>query len=164
MLKLFGTVMIISAFGIWGVSKSEKLKRRCDSLSLMISSLTLLENEIDYSQKDIAAALMSVGIIRNFPLFINAAKGIYKTTVQQAFGDAVKSSGICLAKSDREILTEFSQSLGTLEKDSQIGNIRHTKALFAAAKTSACEDYEKYGRLYRNMGFLLGILVSVLLF
>ena len=39
-------------------------------------------------------------------------------------------------------------------------DIRVTYAVFNVL----CEEYKKYGRLYRNMGFLLGILFSLILF
>ena len=164
MLKLFGAVVIVFTFGLWGVSKSERLKKRRDSLNLTISSLNLLENEIDFSQKDIASALLSVGNMGNMPLFTEAAKLLKNSTVQNAFIDALKSSDMCFSRSDRDIFQDFSQSLGSLGKEAQIKSILHAKELFCESYSYACEDYGKYGRLYRNMGFLLGILVAIILF
>lgn len=163
MIKFLGAILIISAFGFWGISKSERLRKRRDSLLLTVSSLTLLENEIDYSQKDIASALLSVGAVKGFPLFRDIASRLKSSSVYEAFSDALASSDICLSKPDTEILLEFSQNLGALSKDSQIGSIRHAKELLHAANAAASEDYKKYGKLYRNMGFLLGIAVCILL-
>ena len=163
MLKFFGAVLIISAFGIWGVSKSKRLKKRCDSLMTIISSLNLLENEISYGEKDISSALSSVGVMENLPFFRNIAENLKNSSVFQAFSNALKNDDMCLSKSDREILLEFSQNLGSVNKDFQIGSILHTKELLVSSHISACSDYDKYGKLYRNMGFLLGSLIALLM-
>ncbi len=163
MIKFFGAVLIILSFGIWGVSKSEKLKKRCDSLLLIISSLNLLENEIAFSEKDIASALLSVGNMENLPLFVTVSENLKNSSVSEAFSLALKNSDICLSKSDRELIFEFSKSLGSLGKELQIGSIHHTKELLTSARVSACEEYGKYGRLYRSMGILLGFLVAIIL-
>lgn len=163
MIKFFGAVLIVISFGIWGVSKSEKLKKRCDSLLSVISSLNLLENEIAFSQKDIASALLSVGNMENLSLFVTVSENLKNSSVPEAFSLALKNPGMCLSKSDGKLLIEFSQSLGSLGKESQIGSIHHTKELLASARVSALEEYGKYGRLYRSMGILLGFLVAVIL-
>ena len=163
MLKLSGALLVILAFGIWGVLKSDKLKKRCDNLLSLISALTLLENEIGYGEKDISSALLSVGSIENLPLFVQISEQLKGSSVSSAFFDALKNSDICLSKSDKDTLCEFSQNLGSLGKESQIGSIRHTKELLEAARISACEEYGKYGKLYRSMGILLGILIAIIL-
>ncbi|MBR4721066.1 MAG: stage III sporulation protein AB [Clostridia bacterium] len=163
MLKFFGAVLIVSAFGIWGVSKSERLKKRCDSLLTIISSLNLLENEISYCEKDISSALLSVGVMENLPFFRSIAENLKNSSAFQAFSNALKNDDMCLSKSDREILLEFSQNLGSINKDFQISSILHTKELLASSRVSAYSDYEKYGKLYRNMGFLLGCLIALLM-
>lgn len=163
MLKFFGAVLIISAFGIWGVSKSKRLKKRCDSLLLIISSLNLLENEISYGQKNIASALLSVGTMENFPLFTEAAQNLENSSAFLAFSEALKNPDLCLLQSDREILLEFSQNLGSVSKEFQISSIFHTKELLSSSRLSALGDYEKYGKLYQNMGFLIGTLIALLM-
>lgn len=164
MLKLFGSLLIISAFGFWGISKSQKLKKRSENLLTLISSLTLLENEISYSEKDIASALRSVGIMENLPLFVDISENLKNLPVQEAFSEALKNGNMCLSEADREILFEFSKNLGTLSKEFQISSLLYTKELLSATQRLAYQDYGKYGKLYRNMGFLLGILIAILLF
>jgi len=163
MLKFFGAVLIISAFGIWGILKSKKLKNRCDSLLTIISSLNLLENEISYGEKDIASALSSVGIMENLPFFIEIAENLKKSSAFKAFSNALDDTKMCLSQTDKDILLEFSQNLGTVSKDFQVGSILHTKELLASSRISACSDYEKYGKLYRNMGFLIGSLIALIM-
>ncbi|MBQ6907446.1 MAG: hypothetical protein IJQ28_03620 [Clostridia bacterium] len=163
MLKFFGAVLIVSAFGVWGISKSKRLKTRCDSLLTIISSLNLLENEISYGEKDIASALSSVGAMENLPFFIEIAENLKKTSAFCAFSNALNGTEMCLSQTDKDILLEFSQNLGTVSKDFQVSSILHTKELLLSSRNSACSDYEKYGKLYRNMGFLIGTLIALIM-
>ncbi|MBR4173083.1 MAG: stage III sporulation protein AB [Clostridia bacterium] len=163
MIKLFGACLIVSAFGIWGVSKSKRLKTRCDSLLSAISSMNLLESEIAFGGKDISAALFSVGMAENMPLFTEIAENLENSTMFAAFSEAVKKSHMCFANADKDVFAEFFTNLGALSKESQIAAISHTRELLSACRHQASEDYRKYGRLYRNTGFLLGLLIAIIL-
>ena len=164
MLKIFGSFLIISAFSIWGFSKSENLKKRSENLLRIISCLTLFENEISYGKKGIHDAFSAIGAAENLPLFTAISENIGFLSMQDAFQDAITKCNMCLSKSDNMTLLEFSENLGSLESSAQIKSIIHTKELLKTAQLEAYEEYKKYGRLYRNMGFLLGILFSLILF
>ncbi len=164
MLKIFGSLLIIFAFGILGFSKSENLRKRSENLLRITASLTLLENEISYGQKGIRDALMSIGTIENLPLFTAVSENIGILPMQKVFSDAISKHDLKLSEADNLTLLEFSQNLGALDTDAQIKSILHTKELLKNAQAEAYEEYKKYGRLYRNIGFLLGILFSLILF
>lgn len=164
MLKLFGSCLIISAFGIWGFLKSAGLKKRNENLLCIISALTLLENEISYGKKGLREALLSIGNAEKLPLFISVSENIGTFSIQNAFETAISKCDMSLTKSDQMVLLEFSQSLGTLETSAQISSILHTKELLQIARLEAYDEYKKYGRLYRNIGLLLGVLVCLILF
>lgn len=164
MLKLSGALLIFFAFGIWGFSKSEDLRKRSENLLRICSCLTLLETEISYGQKGIRDALMLIGTMENLPLFVAVSENIGASPMQKVFSDAISKYDMRLSKSDNLALLEFSQSLGNLDSASQIKSILHTKELLKNAHAEAYEEYKKYGRLYRNMGLLLGALFSLILF
>ena len=163
MFKLAGAVLIISAFGLWGFSKSEKLKTRNESLLNIISALALLENEISYAQKSMRDALLQIGTLTNIPLFTAVSKNIGTSDMQEVFSSALSNCNMSLSKSDNQTLLEFSQSLGGLDCVSQIKSILHTKELLKMAQNEAYEEYKKYSRLYRSTGILLGVLFSLIL-
>ena len=164
MLKLLGSLLIVSAFSICGFLKSENLKKRSENLLRIISSLSLLENEISYGQKGIRDALMSIGTTKNLPLFAAVSKNIGVSPMQNVFADAISKYDMKLSKTDNLVLLEFSESLGALDSTAQIKSILHTKELLKNAQTEAYEEYKKYGSLYRNIGVLSGILFSLILF
>ncbi len=163
MLKLSGAVLIISAFGLWGFSKSEKLKSRNDSLLHIISALALLENEISYAQKNIRDALSLIGTLSNMPFFTAVSENIGSSDMQEVFSSVLSRCNMNFSKSDNQTLLEFSQNLGNLDRVSQIKSILHTKELLKIAQSEAYEEYKKYSRLYRSSGILLGVLFSLIL-
>lgn len=163
MLKLTGAVLIISAFGLWGFSKSEKLKKRNESLLNIISALAILENEVSYAQKSMRDALLQIGTLTNIPLFTAVSKNIGTSDMQEVFSSALSSCNMNLSKGDNQTLLEFSQNLGGLDCVSQIKSILHTKELLKMAQNEAYDEYKKYSRLYRSTGILLGVLFSLIL-
>ena len=163
MLKFAGMILITAACSLWGISKSEALKLRSESLLHISDALTLLENEISYGQKNIKEAILSVGTMKNLALFMKVSEKIGMVSVREAFSDAILCSKTGLSESDNLILLEFAQNLGNLDKNSQIKSINMTKERLINAQSEAHEDYKKHGKLYRNIGFLLGILFSLIL-
>lgn len=163
MLKLSGAVLIITAFGLWGFSKSEKLKNRNESLLRIISSLSLLENEVSYAQKSMRDALFTIGALVNMPLFTAVSENIGNLAMQEVFSGALSKCNMNLSNNDKQMLLEFSQNLGSLDCASQIKSILHTKELLQTAQNEAYEEYKKYSRLYRSTGVLLGVLFSLIL-
>lgn len=163
MFKLCGAILIISAFSLWGFSKSEKLKTRSESLLHIISALTLLENEISYAQKSMRDALLQIGTLTNIPFFTAVSENIGTSDMQEVFSLALSKCNMNLSKSDNQMILEFSQNLGDLDCASQIKSILHTKELCKIAQGEAYEEYKKYSRLYRSTGFLLGVLFSLIL-
>lgn len=163
MLKLAGAVLIIFAFGLWGFSKSERLKNRNEDLLRIISALSLLENEISYAQKSIKDALFSIGTLTNMPFFTAVSENIGVSDMRKAFSSAISECNMSLSKADSQMLLEFSQNLGNLDCASQVKSILHTKELFKMAQSGAYEEYKKYSRMYRSTGILLGVLFSLIL-
>lgn len=163
MLKLSGALLIISACGIWGFLRSKNLRKRSENLLRIMSSLTLLENEISYGQKDIKGALLSIGTIEELPFFTEIAEKIGAFSIHKSFDSAISKCDMGLLKCDKQILLEFSQSLGALDAASQIKSIAHTRELLRKVQEEAYDEYKKYGRLYRNIGILLGIFLSLIL-
>jgi len=164
MIKLLGTLLIVSSSGALGFLKSQRLKKRSDSLSRLISALVLLETEISYGRKSIKDAFLSIGASENMPFFTLVSEKIGNMSVSDAFSNSIKCCDMCLLGTDNIVLLEFASTLGSLDTASQIKSITHTKELLSIAQKEAYEYYKKYGRFYRNMGLLLGILFSLILF
>lgn len=163
MLKLIGSVMIVAAGGLIGLQKSAELKYRAETLQKLISSLTLLENEISYGKNDTKRALKSIGEIQDFSLFCTASESMNTLSVSDAFMHAASDKKFFFAESDLEILKPFADSLGTTGTTSQLSIIAHTKTLLESACADAREKYSVLGKLYRSMGFLSGIFIAILL-
>ena len=163
MIKLLGAIFIVFGASAYGALKSGRLNYRSLNLDRLISSLVLLEMEISYGKKGLKDTLLSIGVSENMPLFTMSSEKIGELSVCEAFSYSIKNCDMCFSDSDKSVLYEFAASLGSLDTLSQIKSIVHTRELLKIAQKEACENYKRYGRLYRNMALLLGLLFSLIL-
>ena len=162
MLKYLGASLIILSSSMYGIKKSEQLRKRCENLALIKNALLLLQSEISYKSGDIKSVLASVGKNQNLPLFIIAAQNI-ESSLSEAFSHALGICDMSLVGTDKEIILELAKNLGSLDSSSQIKMISRTASELSARQESANADYAKYGKLYRSAGLLTGLLFSIIL-
>ncbi len=163
MFKLTGAVMIAAACALWGILRSENLKRRALCLEKIVYAMKLLENDIMYEKRDIKISLKSAGRTQGVALFENAAEKMENEGAEKAFDEAVEVCGEYLLGTDKEILKEFAENLGMSGKEEQLKRIRGTSERLENAKVNAETEYEKSGKLYRGMGALIGAAAVILL-
>ena len=163
MFKLMGAVLIVISATLWGFSKEERLKRRIEIISDLISGLLLLENEISYGKRDIKNALWSIGEINNVKLFKSAAEYMDKLGVKMGFKRATEENGKFLLGTEKQALDTLAENLGMTGTDTQIKSIKHARILLIEAKERASAEYERSGKLYKGAGFLGGVAVVIFL-
>ena len=156
MLKLCGAVMVLSAFVVLGFSKSLSLKSRCESISRVLYSLRIMENEISYGKISMDKVMDSIKKLGGI-----TAEEVKGDNAGEWFLSALK--GERLEKCDMEVLVAFSKTLGTTDIDSQQRSIKGTIKTLELMENDAKESFEKYGKMYRNIGFLTGMLAVILL-
>ena len=157
MVKLAGIIMIISSGTMLGFSKSMSLKKRQESLGMMIYSLRIMENEISYgrcSMDDIFAKITRLGGI-----VVNMEKGSAGTGLISS----ARSPALCLDKEDVEVIARFCGNLGACDSISQLKNIKNTVKSLEILEETARLRYDKYGRMYRSIGVLASIFAVIVL-
>ena len=158
MLKLIGAIMIILSGTALGFSKAEVLKTRWKSLSKIIYSLRIMENEISYGKNSMDRILERIehleGLSFNQKESENAGDCFYRSVCR----DELK-----LDRSDREILEGFSKTLGTTNSGVQLKNIKNTVKSLELSQQGAKDDFERHGKMYRSIGVLVGILAVIVL-
>lgn len=164
MLKLTGAVMIVGGGAVWGFLQADKLKKRSEELSKIISALRLLENDISYGKRDIKNALNSIGKIQGVKIFSDAAENMNTNGIKKAFLTALEKEGECLLGTDKEAMKILAENLGMTDSASQISSIRHAIGILEGAQDSAAAEYARSGRLYRNIGVLAGLAAVILLY
>jgi stage III sporulation protein AB len=170
-IKIFGAVIIIFACGFAGVYKGQCYAKRPIQIRKIRSALQNLESEISWAATPLPEALNRVGLIIGNPinkLFIRAGCLIEKNknkSVGELWEAAlieIKSS-LSIGEEEIEVLKSFGYSLGNTHKDEQIKNINLVKEHLKSLEIKAEAEKNKYEKMYRTLGFLLGMALTLVL-
>ncbi|MBE7015663.1 MAG: hypothetical protein E7417_02435, partial [Ruminococcaceae bacterium] len=116
----------------------------------------IMENEISYGKISMDKVMESIKKLGGI-----SAEDPSGDSAGEWFLNAVGSEK--LEKADMEVLTSFSKTLGITDTVSQQRNIKNTVKTLELLEIDAKNNYEKYGKMYRNIGFLTGMLAVILL-
>lgn len=171
MIKLIGClVILISSSGV-GYIAGSRFGMRVKELRLLKISLQMLETEIAYANTPLPQALEAVYLKSSYPvnqIFKNACELLKKrmySTVGEAFEKAI---GMCsdilsLTAEDIGILKSFGYTLGTSDIDGQLKSFKMVMKQLESQEVKAEADMGRNEKMYKNLGVLAGLAVSVLL-
>lgn len=162
MVKILGAVMTGFACGYLGLKISFAMKIRAESLNNIITSLEMLESEINFSMNKLKQAFMRVD---KCGLFKFAAENMDEKGVKTAWTNAVNECSIKLSlkDADKDILMTLGKNIGKTDTDDQIKNIKYIKSMIAEQEKQAQSEYSRFGKMYRNGGVLVGLLIVIML-
>ena len=154
MLKLIGSCFIAMTGGIWGMYRSSGYRNRMELCGNIAELLRKTENMIRYSGCDVSEIVGELGSHREF-------------TISGLVPDEIDFStiGCCnvekLTGEEQRIMQTFWNELGTTDSEGQLKMLAglHENAVQLMEQRKA--EYEKYGRLYRSVGLLLGLMAGI---
>jgi stage III sporulation protein AB len=134
-------------------------------------SLQMLETEISYTSTPLPDAFQNVSVKSRSPakeLFMEAGcnlKSRTYSTVGEAFEKALDTikDRMSIAKEDIEVLKSFGYSMGTSDTEGQVKSFRLVLKQLEGQEVKAEELRNKNERLYKSLGLLGGIAVTILL-
>ena len=162
MVKILGAIMTGFACGYLGFKISFAMKIRAESLNNIITSLEMLESEINFSMNKLKQAFMRVD---KCGLFKFAAENMDEKGVKTAWTNAVNDCSTKLSLKDavRDILMTLGKNIGRTDTDDQIKNIKYIKSMIAEQEKQAQSEYRRFGKLYRNGCVLVRLLIVIML-
>jgi stage III sporulation protein AB len=162
MVKLVGALMTGFACGYFGIRISMNMKKRAQSLSEIVSSLELLESEISFGLNKLSKAFRRID--KN-GFFARIAENMREMGIERAWSESVEKNKqrLCLTESDCDALLILSGRIGKTDKDDQLKNIKYVKSMLNSQFESAKSEYARMGRLYRNGGVLIGLMIAIVL-
>ena len=162
MVKILGAIMTGFACGYLGLKISYAMKIRAESLNNIITSLEMLESEINFSMNKLKQAFMRVD---KCGLFKFAAENMDEKGVKTAWTNAVNECSTKLSLKDayKDILMTLGKNIGRTDTDDQIKNIKYIKSMIAEQEKQAQSEYRHFGKMYRNGGVLVGLLIVIML-
>ncbi|MFZ5353565.1 MAG: stage III sporulation protein SpoIIIAB [Bacillota bacterium] len=170
-IKLLGGILIIAASGLFGIALSNKYSCRPKDIRKLRTYLQMLETEIVYGATPLPYAFDSLAAKadREWVCFFstisrNLIEGRYYN-VKTAWEDAVDNelSEVYLNKEDRELMQSFGNILGSSDTEDQQKHFKLFYRQLEQQEQLADEDRKKNEKMYKSLGFLLGLVIFIIL-
>ena len=171
LIKVIGGLLVISASGLFGILYSNRLSLRYRELANLRRVMQMLETEVVYGATPLPVALCSVsnkadGLVSSF--FRNVSECLSERSFY-TFGEAWNDSAekllmeSSLVKSDIELIKSFGNILGCSDREDQKKHFQLFYLQLRHQEDSATEEIKRSAKMYRSLGFLLGVAVFVVL-
>lgn len=172
MLKLLGAMLILLAGTLVGFYQASQLSRRPKQVSELIRLLQRLETEIVYGFTPLPEALRQTGRSGTPPvgtLFLNTAAELAKPdgrSVQTIWEQTVTLSWrhTSMKVSEREVLLQLGHTLGLTDREDQVKHLRLAVSQLQGEAEYAREEQQRYERMWKSLGVLMGLLVVILMY
>lgn len=169
-MKWIGAVLILTATTSFGYGAAKRLRERSRQLREMKVALQALEAEIVYGLTPLIEAAthisrqMSQPLSTLFASFANRLKN-GETSVSQAWNDSLAdiSPHTSFGSDEIEVLKQFGITLGRHDRDHQQKQIKLTLLHLEREETEAKDAQLRYGKMMKSLGFLAGLLLTILL-
>lgn len=170
-IKLLMSFVVVLGFGYLGIIMSSVLSVRVKQIDILLLVLGRLEFNIGFLNMPIGDAMkhsasLAKGVIGN--VFASAAKEINEGDVdpKTALSREMRrySLDLCLNDEDKEVLLVFSDNLGKGDMKRELNNIKCAMAKLKVLKEAAEGETKRRGKLYKSVGFLIGLFIAIILF
>lgn len=171
MLKLAGALLLVAASSYVGLMISQRLKDRIlilRQLSHMVDAIALkirwegaAINEIAVQLKD-NPSLDRLTFLTN--LSANVGRSEHPTPFDALWSESVRGWNAPLNASDRRMLLNISDGLGTSDIEGQLSWQNRCRAEIAYACEHAEAEYTRKAKLYRTLGVIGGAFAAIVLY
>ncbi|CAG7642286.1 stage III sporulation protein SpoIIIAB [Paenibacillus allorhizosphaerae] len=172
MLKLLGAMLILLSGTLFGFYQASLLARRPKQIAELIRSLQRLETEIVYGFTPLPEALASTGRSCSTPagrLFLRAAEELRRAegrSVQMIWRESVSEEwrNTAMKMQEREVFLQIGSTLGLTDKEDQVKHLRLAASQLQTESDNAREEQQRYERMWKSLGVLMGALVVILMY
>lgn len=171
-IKFFGALLIMTASTLIGYIYSNIYNLRVKELRELQYGIQMLETEIVYGYSPLPEALDNVSrrvSLENISLLFSEVSKKLKNknglSVSEAWSITLNSllSKTSLTEVEKDILIAFGKSLGISDVKNQDKNFKLTLTLLKQEELKAVELRDKNVKMYRNLGFLFGLALVIIL-
>ncbi len=170
-IKLLLLFVIVGLSTFIGVLISKKYSSRVDEIQELITALELLESRLNYTYDTLPDAFSFVGkhmrssVKKIFEISSQKLQMEKSFSASEVFESTIEEEKIFLSLNDNdiEILKGLSVSLGQVDLENQVKNIRLIGRTFLAQLDEAKVEKNRNFRLCRNMGVLTGLAIVIIL-
>lgn len=172
MVKIIGSLIIITSGVIGGRVMGYQYKQRTRQLQQFFHALHMLETEISYGQTILPLAVERLArvslephkdFLKRFQEKLEPGQGL---TADQAWQKSIDETAenFCLKTEDWEVLKQYGQGLGSSDDRNQIRQLKVAQKRLEQLESEARAESEKLNRMWNYIGVLTGIALVILLY
>ena len=169
MFKGFLCLIIIFSCGGLGILKSQVYSQRLEELRDLKEMIRILQTEMSYLKDPLPAVFARVGSYKDnraMDLLWECSRLMKENlNLKQCWDQALERaySGSCLREEDRIVISDLGLQLGK-------SDLRGQASMFSLAETrletqieAAAKDKETKEKMYRGIGFSIGVVIAIIL-
>ncbi|OEF98431.1 stage III sporulation protein SpoIIIAB [Desulfuribacillus alkaliarsenatis] len=170
MVKTIAIVLILTSSTLIGFLLANRYGQRVKELRLIYSALKHFETEIIYGLTPMPEALRNIAKRMESPI-----SNVYYE-MSEKFSEHELSTvdiwqtcwrdnrrHLALTKRDYDILMQLGYSIGQTDKENQLKHIGIALSYIQAEEEEARHDQQKHEKMYKYLGFLMGLMVVILM-
>ena len=167
-LRILGGILVCAACGLLGLYMSHRGVARAKQLAEFRQSLLILKSEIEFAAYPLPQAFVSISYkTDNFSDFYQEMSHRL-TNKEMSLAKAWESglaglNGSCLTPEDLQTISGLGNALGSIDSAVQIKAIDMTIAAIDDVLARLSAQNAKDGKMYRQLGLLGGVLITVVL-
>ncbi len=170
-LKLACSFVLSLGGGYCGIVMASRYDTGITQLRNFISALRMMDFEISMNNTVLVEAMRYSGEAvggRVGRVFLKCADEVENSPGEKVYDTWCKyiekyKNDFCISESDIKMVKEFGRSLGSGDRTEESSNIKTTILRLELAEDNAMKKKSQNAKLYRSLGFVGGILISVLL-
>lgn len=169
MLRLLGTVLILTGAGWCGLCAAGQLRRRVRTLERLRASLVWLEEELTFRLSPLPGLLERLGREQSGAVglfFQDALAGLRRDPeegLRQSWRQAMVNRLDFLKEEERQVLVEVGQTLGRYDVKAQRQALVQAAGRLDTIRARAEEDARRLGRVYIALSLAAGAAVVLVL-
>lgn len=165
MLKIIGSLLILTGSGGIGYCKATSYKKRYRELCIIKEMLIFIKTQLGFKNLLFKELIDILSAEFTTLEFLKQAKGNMRLMPPPvAIINSIDSSTSYLTSEELNWLKQLFKSIGTVKLTDQLDIIEMNIELFSARADIAKSEEERYAKPCRNSGILLGLFVITVLF
>ncbi|OOO00172.1 MAG: hypothetical protein ATN35_08635 [Epulopiscium sp. Nele67-Bin004] len=168
-MQLIGIGLILASCTVAGFVYDDFAAKRVRSLEQLLVGFEILKGEIDYQLTPLEQALDTAAYMTEdgglFTSFREQLEMRTEVDTKKMWATAINETKeqLFLNDDDIKVLMEFGNAVGYLDKELQKRNIEWTVTRLTGIKDEARIKHEKQSKMYRGLGALIGLSISIVL-
>ncbi|ONI45206.1 hypothetical protein AN640_04910 [Candidatus Epulonipiscium fishelsonii] len=170
-MQIIGIALILVTCTLLGYVFEKNEYKRVKEFEQLIYGFEILKSEIDYKLSPLSEACLTAskltqnGVQQIFTRFNYHLTKREETDTKKMWEKSIEESRkyLSLKEEDYAIISMFGNIAGYLDKEMQKRNIEMLLEKLAMQKKEVTANYNRTSKMYKGLGILIGLIVSIIL-